>query len=150
MQAKKKRLTLDMDPAFQRRLKATAALKGISMRQYCLKAIDNELAKDEVMEDESSDVDLPASEHFRRLRREVFGDQVIPQESAGLIGEAQEIGNPEIGSIGQTDNRFGHFGIGAVIALRDEIFGDRVLPGNSAELLREARDIRDSEIEGWA
>ena len=32
MQAKKKRLTLDMDPAFQRRLKATAALKGVSMR----------------------------------------------------------------------------------------------------------------------
>ena len=32
MQVKKKRLTLDMDPMFQRRLKAVAALKGISMR----------------------------------------------------------------------------------------------------------------------
>ena len=28
---KKKRLTLDLDPTFQRRLKAIAALKGVSM-----------------------------------------------------------------------------------------------------------------------
>ena len=33
------KLTLDMDPEFQRRLKTTAALKGVSMRQYCLAAI---------------------------------------------------------------------------------------------------------------
>ena len=32
MEAKKKRLTLDLDPAFQRRLKVIAALKGVSMR----------------------------------------------------------------------------------------------------------------------
>lgn len=53
MQAKKKRLTLDMDPAFQRRLKATAALKGISMRRYCLTAIEGELAKDEIDREDS-------------------------------------------------------------------------------------------------
>ena len=47
MQAKKKRLTLDLDPPVQRRLKAVAALKGISMRQYCLTAIGKELAMDE-------------------------------------------------------------------------------------------------------
>ena len=96
MQAKKKRLTLDMDPAFQRRLKATAALKGISMRQYCLTAIDRELAKDEVTEDESSDVDLPASEHFRRLRREVFGDRVLLGNSVDMLREAREIRQAEM------------------------------------------------------
>ena len=32
MKVKTKRLILDLDPAFQRRLKATAALKGVSMR----------------------------------------------------------------------------------------------------------------------
>ena len=47
MEAKKKRLTLDLDPAFQRRLKVIAALKGVSMRGYCQAAIDRELTKDE-------------------------------------------------------------------------------------------------------
>ena len=47
MEAKKKRLTLDLDPAFQRRLKVIAALKGVSMRRYCQTAIDRELTKDE-------------------------------------------------------------------------------------------------------
>ena len=32
MEARKKRLTLDLDPMVQRRLKAVAAMKGISMR----------------------------------------------------------------------------------------------------------------------
>ena len=35
MEAKRKRLTLDLDPTFQRRLKGIAALKGVSMRAYC-------------------------------------------------------------------------------------------------------------------
>ena len=47
MQTKKKRLTLDLDPVFQRRLKVLAALKGVSMRRYCQTAIDQELTKDE-------------------------------------------------------------------------------------------------------
>ena len=47
MEAKKKRLTLDLDPTFQRRLKAIAALKGVSMRGYCQAAIDRELTRDE-------------------------------------------------------------------------------------------------------
>ena len=45
MEAKKKRLTLDLDPTFQRRLKAIAALKGVSMRGYCQAAIDRELTR---------------------------------------------------------------------------------------------------------
>ena len=47
MEPKKKRLTLDLDPTFQRRLKGIAALKGVSMRAYCQAAIDRELTKDE-------------------------------------------------------------------------------------------------------
>ena len=43
MQAKKERLTLDLDPPVQRRLKAVAALKGISMRRYCLAALERAL-----------------------------------------------------------------------------------------------------------
>ena len=47
METKKKRLTLDLDPTFQRRLKAIAALKGVSMRGYCQAAIGRELTRDE-------------------------------------------------------------------------------------------------------
>lgn len=47
MGSEKKRLTLDLDPPFQRRLKVRAAMKGVSMRQYCLAAIETELLKDE-------------------------------------------------------------------------------------------------------
>ena len=50
MELKKKRLTLDLDPQLQRRLKAVAALKGVSMRQYCQTAIEKELASDEGVE----------------------------------------------------------------------------------------------------
>ena len=47
MKDERKRFTLDLDPFFQRRLKVIAALKGISMRRYCLVAIEKELATDE-------------------------------------------------------------------------------------------------------
>ena len=40
METKRKRLTLDLDPTFQRRLKAIAALKGVSMRGFAGKAMD--------------------------------------------------------------------------------------------------------------
>lgn len=49
METKRKRLTLDLDPTFQRRLKAIAALKGVSMRRYCQDAIGQELTKDEAI-----------------------------------------------------------------------------------------------------
>jgi predicted nucleic acid-binding protein len=41
----KKRLTLDLEPPLQQRLKAVAALKGISMRQYCQTDIEKKLTK---------------------------------------------------------------------------------------------------------
>lgn len=47
MRADRKRLTLDLDPLFQRRLKARAALQGVTMREYCLAAIKKQLAEDE-------------------------------------------------------------------------------------------------------
>ncbi len=35
MEAERKRLTLDIDASIQRRLKVVAALKGVTMWQYC-------------------------------------------------------------------------------------------------------------------
>lgn len=159
MQAKKKRLTLDVDPAFQRRLKATAALKGVSMRQYCLNAIDRELVKDEVdnVDAESEAVSTIKDQSvgfgiggLKALRQEVFGGRVLPGNSADLIREARAIRDAELEAATTSKKRSGHLDIEGLRSLRKELFGDRVFPGNSADLLREARAIRDAEIEDWA
>ena len=91
MEAKKKRLTLDLDPAFQRRLKVIAALKGVSMRGYCQTAIDGELTKDEA----NGLTGLPSSfsdaERFEELQQKYFGDRVLPGNGADYIREAREV-----------------------------------------------------------
>ena len=96
MQAKKKRLTLDLDPAFQRRLKVIAALKGVSMRRYCQTAIDRELTKDEADGMGGVLSDKPDQELFAELRQEIFGGKPLPGSSAELIREAREIRDAEI------------------------------------------------------
>jgi hypothetical protein len=96
MEAKKKRLTLDLNPPVQRRLKAVAALKGISMRQYCLTAIDKELAKDEangVLGQPSGPFDI---EGLIVLRKEIFGDKTLPGSSVDLIREARELRDAQL------------------------------------------------------
>ena len=90
MEAKKKRLTLDLDPTFQRRLKAIAALKGVSMRGYCQAAIDRELTKDEANGMAGLLSDKPDHELFAELRQEIFGGKPLPGSSADLIQEARE------------------------------------------------------------
>lgn len=87
MQTKKKRLTLDLDPPVQRRLKAVAALKGISMRRYCQAAIDKELARDEANGAFAGSFNI---ESLVALQEEAFGDKVLPADGAELIREARE------------------------------------------------------------
>ena len=100
MEAKKKRLTLDLDPPVQRRLKAVAALKGVSMRRYCLTAIDKELARDEanglpgLLSGRSSFARLEAS------RDEILGDREFPGDSVDFIREARESRNMHPGLTG--------------------------------------------------
>ena len=83
----KKRLTLDLDPPVQRRLKAVAALKGISMRRYCLAAIDRELARDEANGALTGTFNI---EQFVALQEEAFGDKVLPGDGVEFIREARE------------------------------------------------------------
>ncbi len=90
MKAEKKRLTLDIDAPVQRRLKAVAALKGVSMRQYCQTAIERELSKDE-----SSD-QRPSGFRFSELearRDEILGDRVFQGDSVELIRQARDSRN---------------------------------------------------------
>ena len=99
MEAKKKRLTLDLDPPMQRRLKAVAALKGISMRQYCVTAIGQELDRDEsngVLDQSAGPSD---AERFAELRKEIFGNRVLPGSSVELIREAREIRDAQLKDI---------------------------------------------------
>ena len=49
MNAKRNRLTLDLEPAFHRQLKAIAAVNGVSMLKYCVNAIEQEMANDQSM-----------------------------------------------------------------------------------------------------
>lgn len=90
MQAKKKRLTLDLDPPVQRRLKAVAALKGISMRRYCLAAIDRELARDAANGVFAGSFNI---ESLVALQAEAFGGTVLPGDGAEVIREARESRN---------------------------------------------------------
>lgn len=97
MEAQKVRLTLDLDPALQRRLKAIAALRGVSLQRYCQTAIHRKLAKDED-EDEAFEhlsSDMPDHEMFTQFRQEIFGSQPLPGSSADLIREARVIRNVE-------------------------------------------------------
>jgi hypothetical protein len=90
MEPKKKRLTLDLAPEFQRRLKVVAALKGISMRQYCLTAIGRELAKDEAAGVTILPFGHEALDRLDALRKEIVGDDVLPGDSVELIRETRE------------------------------------------------------------
>ena len=96
MEAKKKRLTLDLDPAFQRRLKVIAALKGVSMRGYCQTAIDREMAKDEADGLSGQRFDRQSFERVVAHREELFSGKPLPGDSVDLIREAREIRDAEI------------------------------------------------------
>ena len=87
---------MDLAPTFQRRLKAIAALKGVSMRRYCQDAIDQELTKDEANGMSGLLSDKPDHELFAELRQDIFGGKPIPGSSVDLIREAREIRDAEI------------------------------------------------------
>lgn len=81
------RVVLDMDREAARRLAAAADFKGISVRKYCLTAIDKELSRDEG----GGSSDKPDHEMFAELRREMFKDGPLPGNSVDLLREAREI-----------------------------------------------------------
>ena len=87
---KKKRLTLDLDPQLQRRLKVVAALKGISMRQYCQVAIDKELTRDEAQGLTTLPFSHEALDRLAALQTEVLQGQSLPGDSTEFIREARE------------------------------------------------------------
>jgi hypothetical protein len=89
MDTKKKRLTLDLDPPLQRRLKAVTGLKGISMRQYCQAAIEKELTKDEVQGLTALPFGEEALNRLEALQSKICRGRTLPGDSAELIREAR-------------------------------------------------------------
>ena len=86
----KKRLTLDLDAPLQRRLKAVAALKGVSMRQYCQSAIENELDRDGINGTARHSQKRVTVDDLRALHKRLFGDRVLPGNSVDIIREERE------------------------------------------------------------
>ncbi len=141
MEVGNNQLVLDLDPEARRRLAAAAALKGVSVRRYCLSAIDRELTRDE-----ASGSSFVKSDHesFAELRQEIFKGKPLPGNSVDLPREAREIGD------GQADSRgFDRQAFERLVKLRREMFKGKPLAGNSVDLLRDARDIRGKEMDGW-
>ncbi len=145
MEAENIRVVLELDPELRRRLKEAAALKGVSMSQYCWAAVVRELAKDEAY----GAGKLPASRtSFARLeakRDEILGDRVFSGDSTEFIREASEDGRGQADHGRSSDRQ----AFERLVKLRREIFKGKPLPGNSVDLLREAREIREKEMDGW-
>lgn len=89
METKNKRLTLDLVPLLHRRLKAVAALKGMSMRQYCQEAIERQLTEDEAQGLGVLPFGHEALERLASLQKEVFQGRTLSGDSAELIREAR-------------------------------------------------------------
>ena len=87
MEAKKKRLTLELAPDVQERLQAAAARKGVSLGQYCRAAIDDALVKDEPDDVQRAKMTI---EDVIAWRNATYGDRVLPGSSVDLIREARE------------------------------------------------------------
>ena len=96
MPEKKKRFTLDLDPEMQMRLKIASALRSISMRRYCLDAIEKELAKEDIAVSEPTSFNLEAFDRLGALRGEIFQGREIQTDSVELIREAREIRTKEL------------------------------------------------------
>jgi predicted DNA-binding protein len=86
----KSRFTLDMTPELRTRLKIAAAQKGVTMRQYSLSAIEQQLEGEEVGVLTSGSFDRDAVEKAKTLQQAVFGKRRLTDDSTQLIRQAQE------------------------------------------------------------
>jgi len=80
------------DAAIRRQVKLSAARQDISISEYCLRAITNQLIKDgeRALGAEGGNRRGGAVETARRFQAEKFGTRVFSVSSAQLIREARE------------------------------------------------------------
>jgi hypothetical protein len=83
------------DPGIRRQIKAVAAQKDLSVSEYCLQAIEGELAKEQQSFVEAGTRTLKrAVEKARKFHTKHFGKRVFSVNSAELIREAREERSP--------------------------------------------------------
>ena len=90
MVAGKKRLTLDVDASLRQRLKVVAALRGVSMREYCETAIERELARDEEDEVRKPQFGPEVMRRLMEIRARPPGGGIFEGDSTDFIREARE------------------------------------------------------------
>jgi hypothetical protein len=86
----KSRFTLDMTPELRTRLKIAAARKGVTMRQYSLSALEQQLDREEVGVLASGTFNRETVEKAKALQESVFGKRKLADESTELIRQARE------------------------------------------------------------
>ena len=79
------------DPLIRRRIKIAAAQKDISVSEYCLQAITDQLAREAEMGLERNDFSLEAAlEKAKRFQAKTFGGRSFRVSSGDLIREARK------------------------------------------------------------
>lgn len=79
------RFTLDMTPDLRTRLKTAAARRNTTIREYCLSAIEQQLAQEELGVISSGNFSSKAIGEARMLQESIFGHERLPDDSAELI-----------------------------------------------------------------
>lgn len=87
MEGKPKLITLELDSVMERRLVTTAALRGMSVRQYCHAAIGRELDNDETQRVTPLPFGHEALDRLDVLREATTGGRKLPGDSVDLIRE---------------------------------------------------------------
>ena len=90
-----KKLTLELVPAFQQRLKVVAARKNMRVPRYCQTVMDR-VPRSEEASGVSGCFDRQAFERVVARRKELFGNNPFSGDSVDLIREAREIRDAEI------------------------------------------------------
>ena len=78
-------LTIELDDALRCRLEDVAHRKGVSLSEYCERVMEKAVAEDEPKA-LTYEEELVWLENLERLRREIFGDRVLP-DSVPMIRE---------------------------------------------------------------
>lgn len=79
------------NPGIRRQIKAVAARKDISISEYCVQAITNQLRKEqEIPHEEGASALKNAVGKARRFHKKTFEGKVFTVSSADLIREARE------------------------------------------------------------
>ena len=86
----KSRFTLDMAPELRTRLKIAAARKGVTMRQYSLSAIEQQLLREGVEVFAAGSFDRDGIDKAKALQQAVFGKRRLRDDSTELIQQARE------------------------------------------------------------